>query len=102
MKTNTPSAASGLPTPPLLAINAFYRKALENGVTFSFEEKVHKITTQSGRVTGIETDRGKIEAPVVVDAAGAYSRPLGKTAGVDIPVIPEPRRRRHRTGTKLF
>jgi NADPH-dependent 2,4-dienoyl-CoA reductase/sulfur reductase-like enzyme len=43
----------------------------------------------SGRVTGIETDRGKIEAPVVVDAAGAYSRPLGKTAGVDIPVIPD-------------
>jgi len=74
---------------PLLAINAFYRKALENGVTFSFKEKVYKITTQSGRVTGIETDRGKIEAPVVVDAAGAYSRPLGKTAGVDIPVIPD-------------
>ena len=74
---------------PLLAINAFYRKALENGVTFSFKEKVHKITTQNGRVTGIETDRGKIEAPVVVDAAGAYSRPLGKTAGVDIPVIPD-------------
>ena len=74
---------------PLLAINAFYRKALENGVTFSFKEKVHKITTKNGRVTGIETDRGKIEAPVVVDAAGAYSRPLGKTAGVDIPVIPD-------------
>ena len=74
---------------PLLAINAFYRKALENGVTFSFKEKVHKITTKSGRVTGIETDRGKIEASVVVDAAGAYSRPLGKTAGVDIPVIPD-------------
>jgi len=74
---------------PLLAINAFYRKALEKGVTFSFKEKVHKITTKSGRVTGIETDRGKIEAPVVVDAAGAYSRPLGKTAGLDIPVIPD-------------
>jgi len=24
-----------------------------------------------------------------VDAAGAYSRPLGKTAGIDIPVIPD-------------
>jgi sarcosine oxidase, subunit beta len=74
---------------PLLAINAFYRKALEKGVTFRFKEKIHEITTQNGRVTGIETDLGKIEAPVVVDAAGAYSRPLGKTAGIDIPVIPD-------------
>ncbi len=74
---------------PLLAINAFYRKALGKGVTFSFKEKIHRITTQGGRVTGIETNRGKVEAPVVVDAAGAYSRPLGKTAGVDIPVIPD-------------
>lgn len=74
---------------PLLAINAFYRKALEMGVTFRFKEKIHEITTQNGRVTGIETDLGKIEAPVVVDAAGAYSRPLGKTAGIDIPVIPD-------------
>ena len=29
---------------PLLAINAFYRKALEHGVTFRFKEKIRKIT----------------------------------------------------------
>lgn len=74
---------------PLLAINAFYRKALAQGVTFRFKERIHKIKTQNGRVTGIETDQGTLSAPVVVDAAGAYSRPLGQTAGVDIPVIPE-------------
>jgi len=74
---------------PLLAINAFYRKALARGVDFRFKEKIHRITTAGGRVTGIETDHGTIAAPVVVDAAGAYSRPLGKTAGIDIPVIPD-------------
>jgi len=74
---------------PLLAINAFYRKAQEQGVVFSFKEKIQKIMMKNGRVTGVETDRGTVEAPVVVDAAGACSGPLGKTAGVDIPVVPE-------------
>jgi len=74
---------------PLLAINAFYRKALEHGVTFRFKEKIRKITTENSRVTGIQTDQGTFTAPVVVDAAGAYSRPLGETARIDIPVIPD-------------
>jgi len=74
---------------PLLAINAFYRQALAEGAMFRFKEKIQKITTKKGKVTGVVTDHGAYTAPVVVDAAGAYSRPLGKTAGIDIPVIPD-------------
>lgn len=74
---------------PLLAINAFYRQALARGAVFRFKEKIQKILTNGGRVTGVVTDRGDYTAPVVVDAAGAYSQPLGQTAGIDIPVIPD-------------
>ncbi len=40
------------------------------------------------RVAGIDTDRGPIDAPVVVDAAGAWAADLARTAGVDVPVLP--------------
>ncbi len=74
---------------PLLAINAFYRKALEKDVCFEFNTTVDKIIVEQGKAVGVYSGNEKFEAPVVVDAAGAYSRKLCKTAGVDIPVIPD-------------
>ena len=38
------------------------------------------------RVAGVETDRGRFGAPVVVDVAGAWAAPLARTVGVEIPV----------------
>ena len=37
-------------------------------------------------VVGVETDSGRIAAPVVVDAAGAWAAELAATVGLDIPV----------------
>lgn len=39
-----------------------------------------------GRVTGVETDRGTISAPVVVLAAGPYSARVAALAGVELPL----------------
>lgn len=47
---------------------------------------VSAITTRDDRVTGIETDRGRFEAPIVVLAAGAWSAQLAATAGLEVPV----------------
>jgi sarcosine oxidase subunit beta len=74
---------------PLAAINAFARKALENGACFQFNEPIRALLTEDGKVTGVATARGRYHAPVVVNAAGAYSRPLCQTAGVDLPVTPD-------------
>lgn len=74
---------------PLLAVNAFYRRALGLGVQFRFKETVTGIITENSRVLGVATDTGQYTAPVVVDAAGPYSSELVKTAGVDIPVVPD-------------
>jgi glycine/D-amino acid oxidase-like deaminating enzyme len=41
-----------------------------------------------GRVTAVVTDKGRIETRAVVDAAGPYARPVGRMAGVDVPVDP--------------
>lgn len=75
---------------PLLAINAFYRKSVSTGnVDFYFNESVTAITMENRKITGVETDKDKYAASVVIDAAGPFSRDLGKLAGLDIPVFPD-------------
>lgn len=74
---------------PLLSINAFYRRALAFGARFRFKEEVKAILVKNGKVVGVTTRNDRYTAPVVVDAAGPYSRNLCKTVGVDIPVVPD-------------
>jgi sarcosine oxidase subunit beta len=74
---------------PLRAVNAFYRRAVEVGVQFRFKTAVSRIVVENGKVEGVATGEGEFRAPVVVDAAGPFSRELSKTAGTDIPVTPD-------------
>lgn len=74
---------------PLLAINAFYKRAVSLGVEFRFKEAVSRVVVEKGKVRGVATEKGQYKAPVVVDAAGPFSRELCNTAGADIPVIPD-------------
>lgn len=74
---------------PLRSINAFYKRAHGHGVQFRFKEAVSRIMVGKGKVLGVVTDKEQYHAPVVMDAAGPYSRELCKTAGIDIPVTPD-------------
>ncbi|MFH1350121.1 MAG: FAD-binding oxidoreductase [Pseudomonadota bacterium] len=74
---------------PLCAVNAFYKRALKLGVEFRFREAVTRVMVEKGKVLGVATDKGQHKAPVVVDAAGPYSREISKTADVEIPVVPD-------------
>ena len=74
---------------PLLAINAFYYRGLSRGVEFHFQEQVEAIVSEKGKVIGVITRNKTYRAPVVVDAAGPFSRPLCGTVGIDIPVYPD-------------
>ena len=40
------------------------------------------------RVDHVETDKGRIECEVVVNAGGIYSHEIGRLAGVDVPIVP--------------
>ncbi len=44
------------------------------------------IKQHNGRVTGVVTDKGAIEAEIVVNCAGMWARQLGKLAGVSVPL----------------
>ena len=48
--------------------------------------KVTGITKNDGRVTGVETAQGNIEADYVVNCAGMWGREVGKMAGVNVPL----------------
>ncbi|MDA0752063.1 MAG: FAD-dependent oxidoreductase, partial [Verrucomicrobia bacterium] len=47
-----------------------------------------KVLHKNGRATGVETDQGTIRAQYVVLACGMWSRQLGLTCGVSIPLAP--------------
>jgi glycine/D-amino acid oxidase-like deaminating enzyme len=68
--------------------------ARRHGATYAGGVRVERILADAGRVTGVETDRGTVSAPVVVDAAGAWAGSIAATAGVDVPIQPW----RHDTG----
>jgi sarcosine oxidase subunit beta len=73
----------------LLTGHAFYAEARRAGAAFRFDERVVDLTTESGRITGVATDRGRYAAPVVVNAAGAWAREIGAMVGLDHPVMPD-------------
>ncbi len=48
--------------------------------------RVTGITQSGGRVTGVETEQGRIEAEIVVNCAGQWARKLGLMCGVSVPM----------------
>ena len=49
-----------------------------------------EVVERSGRrhVTGVVTDRGRIDCEIVVIATGMYSHEIGRLAGIEVPVVP--------------
>jgi sarcosine oxidase, subunit beta len=66
----------------------FAKAAQALGVEIVRETEVTAIATASGRVAGVQTSRGEIATPVVVNAAGPHARQVGRLAGVEVPVDP--------------
>jgi 4-methylaminobutanoate oxidase (formaldehyde-forming) len=50
--------------------------------------RVSGIEVVDGRVRGVRTEWGNVEAEVVVNAGGMFAAELGRMAGVRIPVVP--------------
>jgi 4-methylaminobutanoate oxidase (formaldehyde-forming) len=62
--------------------------ARRGGCAIHTSTRVTGIAVRDGRVTGVVTDRGAVEAEVVVLAGGMYAAELGRLAGVRIPIVP--------------
>jgi 4-methylaminobutanoate oxidase (formaldehyde-forming) len=67
--------------------------ARSRGATIQTHSRVTAITTDGGRVTGVEIERRggerqTIAADVVVNAGGMFAPEVGRLAGVTVPIIP--------------
>lgn len=67
---------------PVATTRSFMDRACQLGAKLLQETRAARILTSGGRVSGVETDDGTLEAPVVVCAANTWSAPLLGTAGV--------------------
>ena len=65
---------------------ALAKGARMRGTRVVEKTRVTGILTQDGRVTGVRTDRGDIEAEIVVNCAGQWAKQIGAMAGVNVPL----------------
>jgi sarcosine oxidase subunit beta len=66
----------------------FAKRAQAGGVVVERDTEATKIVLERGRVVAVDTTRGRIATPVVVNAAGPHARAVGRLAGIDVPVDP--------------
>jgi len=70
----------------LAATRSMAEAAIRGGARFDEGRTVTGIVSDGNRITGIETETGRIDSGTVVAAAGAWSVPLLAGVGVDVPV----------------
>jgi len=73
-------------TNPIDTTLALAKGARMGGARILEETKVTGVKRKRGRVTGVVTDKGEIEAEYVVNCGGMWARELGKMAGVHVPL----------------
>src|SRR5579862_2475388 len=58
------------------------------GAQIEVRTRVTGVELRDGCVAAVETDRGRVECDVVVDAAGMYAPQVARLVGVDLPIVP--------------
>ena len=62
--------------------------ARRGGAEIYTNTRVTGVDVRNGRARGVQTDKGPIEAEVVVNAAGMFAGEIGALAGVTVPIVP--------------
>jgi sarcosine oxidase subunit beta len=73
---------------PYMAAMGFANAARRLGVRIEEQTRVTAIHIEGNKVRGLETTRGPISTPVVVNVAGPWGGEVAHMAGLDLPVKP--------------
>jgi sarcosine oxidase subunit beta len=71
---------------PYLLTSELAKQARDAGVTIQVDTEVTGVTVEKERVMGVVTNRGKIEAPIVINAAGPWAGNVANMAGLTLPI----------------
>ncbi len=66
--------------------SALAKGARQRGARIVERTRVLDVLVEAGRVTGVRTDAGDIEAEIVVNCAGQWAKAVGALAGVNVPL----------------
>ncbi len=73
---------------PDSVVQGYARAARAAGVTILTHTEATGLEMDGSTIVGVRTHRGEVACPTVICAAGAWSKEVGKWAGVSLPVEP--------------
>lgn len=73
---------------PNSVVMGYINAARQLGAQVFTGVELTRVTCHASRVTGAQTTRGPIAAPVVVNAAGPWAALVGEMAGIELPIAP--------------
>lgn len=76
---------------PLAVMRGFTEGALSGGARIQFGTESTALETKNGRITAVQTSKGRVQCDAAVLCAGAWARGVAETAGIDLPVEPQRR-----------
>ncbi|MBX7168217.1 MAG: FAD-binding oxidoreductase [Pirellulales bacterium] len=79
--------SDGYMTPQCVAA-AYAHQAQQHGVRFVVGTSVTGITLVGGRVAAVETNAGRIECGLCINAAGANAYHVARLVGLELPIVP--------------
>jgi sarcosine oxidase subunit beta len=71
---------------PNLTVNAYAQAARRLGATIFLDTEVTGIRFAGSKVVGVETPRGKFDAPLLLSCTGPWSARLARMVGVEAPI----------------
>lgn len=71
---------------PTMTTTSLIGAAVAHGARLVTRCQVTEVLVDGDRVIGVESSRGRFEAPIVVNAAGAWAGPLAASVGIDLPI----------------
>jgi sarcosine oxidase subunit beta len=69
-------------------VMGYVSAARRMGAQLVADTDVTAVETRGGRVSGVVSSRGRIETPIVVNAAGPWAAQVGRMAGLELPIVP--------------
>src|SRR5574342_923622 len=69
-----------------LTTNSFLETAKRNGATLIQNCEVTAIRTAGGKVIGVSATQGDFDAPIIINAAGAWAKHVAGLAGIEVPL----------------